>query len=114
MTIVGINSHPGGSTKNIMCEILDIAHEKMGCKIYSFWGTWKKTAPRTEKGEPFGFYIENYISALFSRLLGIHGCFSFCGTFLLIRKLKIINPDIIHIHTLHLWSINIPLLFFYR
>ena len=113
MTIVGINSHPGGSTKNIMCEVLDIAHEKSGCNTYSFWGTWKKTSAKSAKGEPFGFLFENYLSALLSRTFGLHGCFSFLGTYLLLRRIKKISPDIIHLHTLHLWTVNIPLLIKY-
>lgn len=113
MKIVGINSHPGGSTKNIMINILDVAEKEIGSETYAFWGNWKTKEKGLFNRRRFGFYLENAASGLFSRFTGIHGEGSILGTLLLIQKLKRIRPDIIHIHNIHLWTINIPLLFRY-
>ena len=42
---------------------------------------------------------------------GLHGCFSFFSTLRLIRELERINPDVIHLHNLHGWFLNLPLFF---
>ncbi len=46
-----------------------------------------------------------------SRLLDNHGRASVIATKLFIRKIKGINPDVIHLHNIHGYYINYPLLF---
>jgi len=113
MKIVGINSHPSGSTKTIMCSILDFAETEGDMITYAFWGNWKSKNIEKPNRKHFGYYLENTLNAAFSRCTGLHGFGSIIGTVLLVKELKKIHPDIIHLHNLHLWSINIPILIRY-
>ncbi len=48
---------------------------------------------------------------ILSRLTGLNGCFSLMSTYRFLKKVKQINPDIIHLNNLHNSYINLPLLF---
>lgn len=113
MKIVSINSLPNGSTGRIMCEIADMSR-KDGFDAYCYWGSWYFEIKEINvKYGRFGSSIENKISAVFSILTGLQNFGSIIGTISLIKKIKKINPDIIHLHNLHLWTINLPMLFKY-
>ena len=59
----------------------------------------------------FGFDWETKFHALCTRLTGYTGCFSFFSTKRLIRFMKAFQPDVVHIHELHAYFVNIkPLL----
>ena len=59
----------------------------------------------------FGLDAETYIHALLTRLTGYTGCFSPFSTRRLIRFIKKFKPDVVHIHELHAYFVNIkPLL----
>ena len=111
MRIVQINSVPSGSTGNIMRNIAQVVRD-MGGEAYTF--------SEAKKGivSPFGhFYfgdpIENIAHRLYSVTTGISGTGSQKGTKELIRQITEINPDVIHLHNLHGWYINVPMLFDY-
>ena len=46
-------------------------------------------------------------------LLGANGLFSYFGTRKLIRDLKRFSPDVVHLHNLHGYCLNLPMLFKY-
>lgn len=59
----------------------------------------------------FGLDWETKIHALLSRITGFNGCFSFFSTRRLLRFIKRFDPDVVHIHELHAYFVNIkPLL----
>lgn len=59
----------------------------------------------------FGLDWETIIHALLARITGVNGCFSFFSTKRLIRYIDAFKPDIIHIHEIHAYFVNIkPLL----
>ena len=59
----------------------------------------------------FGLDWETKMHALFTRVIGYTGCFSFFSTKRLISFIKRYNPDVVHIHELHAYFVNIkPLL----
>lgn len=111
MKIAIINTLAYGSTGNIAKHICEIV-EKRGDEAKFFCGNWGNIKAN-EKKEVFGFKIENKISGLLSQTFGIYNIYSYFGTVILIRKLKKFKPDIIHLHNLHLWVINIPMLMNY-
>jgi putative colanic acid biosynthesis glycosyltransferase len=114
MKIVSINSVPYGSTGGIMVEVSKIAEEICNAENFSFYGNWKKHPKKIAlNSNRFGFLLENIISALFSKYSGYHNIGSVLGTYFLLKKISSIKPDIIHIHNIHLWVINVPLLFSY-
>lgn len=55
----------------------------------------------------FGIDAETYLHALLTRITGFTGCFSFFSTRRLIRFIKEFNPDVVHIHELHAYFVNI-------
>lgn len=56
----------------------------------------------------FGLDWETYLHAALARITGYNGCFSFISTFRLICYIENFRPDIIHIHELHAYFVNIP------
>lgn len=65
--------------------------------------------PRIEEKNIFKFGIdaETYLHALLTRITGFTGCFSFFSTRRLIKFIKEFNPDVVHIHELHAYFVNI-------
>lgn len=55
----------------------------------------------------FGLDFETFIHALLTRLTGYTGCFSYFSTRRLIKYIKKFNPDIVHIHELHAYFVNV-------
>lgn len=65
------------------------------------------------RGLMFGNYFGRKLHALGSRVIGLQGYFSRNATLSLLRAVKKINPDIVHLHNLHSNDINLPILFEY-
>lgn len=65
-----------------------------------------------EKGiYKFGIDAETYLHAGLARITGYNGCFSWMSTKRLLYVIKKFQPDVIHIHELHAYFVNIkPLL----
>ncbi len=110
MKIVQINSVPNGSTGKIMMSI----HKellKQGYDSYVVWGRGRKAENDTEicMNDKLGVYFH----VLYSRLTGKTGFGSKNATKKLIKKLEQIKPDIVHLHNIHGYYINIELLFNY-
>ncbi len=58
----------------------------------------------------FGIDAETYLHALLTRITGFTGCFSFFSTRRLIKYIKIFAPDVVHIHELHAYFVNVKTL----
>lgn len=54
-----------------------------------------------------------FFHGLLTRLFDLHGHGSYCATKRLVSKIKTIQPDIIHLHDIHGYYINIKVLFNY-
>lgn len=61
----------------------------------------------------FGLDWETYLHAFFTRLTGYTGCFSFFSTRRLIKYIEHFKPDVVHIHELHAYFVNIKQLLEY-
>lgn len=59
------------------------------------------------------WWIERFLHRVANRFLDMQGYFSFFQTLYLMRKIKKINPDIIHLHNIHDCWLNHPLFFRY-
>lgn len=108
--IVALNSLKNGSPAKIMGGILECAEKKMYAETFPFYGVWKD---EHIEGESFGIRLESQVSGILSKVTGFHGIWNFFGTYKLIRKMNRISPDIVHLHNIHMWNINIPMLFEY-
>lgn len=111
MKVLFINSVYGrGSTGRIVSELGDIV-EQSG-------GEYKVAHGRGAKiHDEHCYYIGNklnvYIHALLSRITDRAGFYSKRATKKLIRFIREYNPDIIHLHNLHGYYLNIEILFKY-
>lgn len=112
MRVASINSLQYGSTDTIMKEISKEAIEH-GVACRNFYGAWGDSYADDDNLIRFGSKFENKISAVLSRLSGIQHVYSVFVTLQLIPMLKKFEPDLIHLHNLHLWVINVPMLFKY-
>ena len=114
MKIVQINVICNGSTGKIMCQIQNRAIAE-GMDACSFYGRDSAPDPEKAKGtfsrieSPFAVYA-HVIKARFLDKMG-HG--SRGATKRLVRKLKEIQPDIVHLHNIHGYYLNIKVLFKY-
>ncbi len=61
----------------------------------------------------FGLDWETYIHAFLTRLTGFTGCFSFFSTRRLLKYIRLFDPDVVHIHELHAYFVNIKPLIHY-
>lgn len=117
MKIAEINIAMYGSTGKIMLQIAQIARNN-GYEAKTFSPVIFSKVKKTKKVLPkehteFGLFFENGVHRCLGTLLGYNGCFSHIGTWLLIKQLKEFQPDIIHLHNLHGFCINLPMLFRY-
>lgn len=111
MKVLQINSVCGyGSTGHIVVELYQ-ALERHGHECCIAYGR-----KNTEKGLyviKIGNKIDFCMHALRTRLLDQHGFGSKRATSKLIRQIKEYDPDIIHLHNIHGYYINIKILFEY-
>lgn len=117
MRIAQINMVANGSTGNIMLNIAKLVRSSGGNAVTfsaRLYGKTRKKAALAPDGHKFfGNYYENAVHTALGQLTGLNGCFSHIGTAQLIRELKKFKPDIIHLHNLHKFCINFPMLFRY-
>lgn len=111
MKILQINSVCGyGSTGRIATDIYKILEEQ-GHECLIAYG--RGSIPEGIKSIKIGNIIDNYIHVAKTRLLDKHGFSSTNATREFIEKIKIFNPDIIHLHNIHGYYVNIEMLFNY-
>jgi glycosyltransferase involved in cell wall biosynthesis len=111
--IISVNSSTTGSTGKIMFEIAEGAREN-GFLYYTASAVHGNESRITRKDHIYiGNKLEKKIHLILAKNLGLNGMLSQVGTFLFLKKLDRIQPDLIHLHNLHNCYINIPMLFQY-
>ena len=110
MKIVQINTFSNKSTGTIMINI----HKKLldnGIESYVVWGRGRKSNSKYEifMNDKVGVYYHG----LYTRITDKTGFSSKRATKKLLQKLDEIKPDIIHLHNIHGYYINIEMLFNY-
>lgn len=111
MKILQINSVcDNGSTGRTTRELAEFLLRE-GLECYVAYGHGTSNYPYSFK---VGGVIENHFhNAFFTRLLGLHGFGTICGTKKLVRWIEKNKPDIIHLRNLHANYLNYPILFSY-
>ena len=111
MRILQINSVCDyGSTGRTTRDLADYL-EQQGHECYVAYGHLTTTYHRAFK---IGGKWENlFHNVFYTRLLGLHGYGTRCGTKRLLKWIDEIKPDIIHLRNLHANYLNFPLLFEY-
>lgn len=110
MKIVYINVVCYGSTGRIVHDLQNEAN-RLGYKTITFYGRGKgfKDLNCQKISNNIDFFIHASLATIFGRT----GLFSIAVTKNLIKNLKKINPDIIHLHNIHGFYVNYPILFQY-
>lgn len=111
MKILQINSVCGiGSTGRITTDLYNVLEEQ-GHKCKIAYG--RGNAPEGIDTIKIGTNFDNYLHVLKTRLFDSHGFGSKNATKKFIEEVKKYNPDIIHLHNIHGYYINIEILFEY-
>lgn len=103
-----INTVPNGSTGGIMMK----EHTELlakGEESYVFWGRGRE--PQNDHEMKFAKKFEVYLDVLQTRLDGRAGFHSKTATKRLLKRLDEIKPDVVHLHNLHGYYVNIEMLF---
>ena len=108
--LVQINTVCNGSTGNIMGAIQKEAMAQ-GFETVSLYG--RRKGYRDMPCEKFGNGITFWIHVIVNTLFDMQGRASGYHTKKMVRRLKEINPDVIHLHNLHGYYLNLPVLFRY-
>ena len=103
-----INTVPNGSTGGIMMK----EHKELLAKgedSYAFWGRGREAENEHEMRFATDFEVKTDV--LQTRLDGKAGFHSVAATKRLLKRLDAINPDVVHLHNIHGYYINIEMLF---
>ncbi|MBR2788015.1 MAG: glycosyltransferase, partial [Erysipelotrichaceae bacterium] len=112
-TIVEVNGINYGSTGRIALNIAKTAREK-GYKVYTFCRKSRVGLRYQYEDQLYiGTWLDRVISERVSYVLGLNGYFNIINTYLFIKKLKQIKPDLVHLHSLCDNYLNISMLFKY-
>lgn len=108
LKVVQINTFPNKATGAIMFSI----HKellKQGHESYVFWGRGRDGRDSYE----YSFYnkYEIMYHGIMSRLFDNTGIYSQKSTRKMIQKLEEIKPDVVHLHNIHGYYLNIKILF---
>lgn len=109
MKVLQINSVCGiGSTGRIATDIHKMLIEQ-GHESYIAFG--RELPMNCNNAIRIGNKFDNYVHAAKTRLFDLHGFGSNKATLEFIDKVEKLNPDIIHLHNIHGYYINIEILF---
>lgn len=101
------------STGRIMREIGEVAIAAGWDSYIAYSGGRDGIVTSSSKTIPVGNRLDVALHGLYTRLTDRHGLASRRATARFIEDIKRINPDIIHIHNIHGYFLNYPLLFRY-
>lgn len=111
MRIVQINAVPYGSTGRIMFSLADALKNQRHDVLCTAGFTWKGCDRKD-------FFVtsniwEKKLHTVLAAITGKNGCYSILATRKLLRRLDEFQPDLIHLHNLHCWFLNLPMFFDY-
>lgn len=108
--LVSVNLGNFGSTGGIMRGISKLAGSNGYC-AYQAFPRGKDEKDIIERDIIISNDISKHINQRLGWITGFNGCFAYFATQKLIKKLRAIAPDIIHLHNLHNCYIHLPSLF---
>ncbi len=108
MRYVSINSVPNGSTGAVMQQVTE-ERRALGDECWCMWGRGRAAGNDYEFN--FGTKPELYLDVLQTRIDGKAGFHSKRATRRLLNKLDEIQPDVVHLHNIHGYYVNIVMLF---
>lgn len=108
MKVIQINTYITGSTGKIAREIDDY----LGGDNLILYGKGFFSSKNINY-QNIGIRFEQKLDHLLSKIIGISGCYSIIATLRAINVIKKYKPDVIHLHNLHGYYINLYLLLHY-
>lgn len=109
MKVLQINSVCGiGSTGRIATDLSDIMKEE-GIENSILYG--RGDAPKNYLTFKIGSSLDNYVHVGLTRLFDLHGYGSVGATKKAVSYIRDYSPDIIHLHNIHGYYLNISILF---
>ena len=112
-TIVEINGINYGSTGKMAISVAEEAR-KQGYDVYSFFRNSREGKKRLKDNQfLIGTWLDKIISERLAFITGLNGYFNIVNTFIFLKELDTIKPDLIHLHALCDNYLNINMLFRY-
>ena len=111
-TLLQINATCNWGSTGHIAEQIAISAQKNGWTCYIAHGA-RYINKSLIKTYAVGPKIDNYFHAAFSMFLGKHGLGSYKATIRLVKFIKKIQPNVIHLHNIHGYYLNYPVLFKY-
>lgn len=108
--LIQINTTLNSGSTGRIAEQIALLAESRGWKCYIAHGA-RYVNPSQIESLQVGTKLGNIFHAVIGELMGLHGFGSTIATYNLIRKIKKINPDVIHLHNIHGYYLNIKVLF---
>lgn len=117
MVIAEINTVAIGSTGKIMFDLAETA-KRHGHTVYTYSAkTFRRGIKNDYPDRPYHTYYGseygNLVHKILGGITGFNGFFSVWSTRKLIRQLQRQKIDVLHLHNLHEFCLNLPLLFRY-
>lgn len=111
-TLLQINTTLNSGSTGRIAEQISLMAEDRGWNCYIAHGARYVNSSQI-KSIQIGSKLGNIFHAVMGEFLGMHGFGSTLATYRFIQKIKKIKPDIIHLHNLHGYYLNISVLFRY-
>ncbi len=113
MNVVEINMYNFGSTGTIMLGVSERLREEGHRVMICYPATKRNLKKEVKDSYLMHTRIERNVGMDLSRLFGCEDLFFRLATWRLVRKMDRFGVDLVHLHNLHGWYINIPVLFRY-
>lgn len=109
MKILQVNTIYGSKSTGRICAEIEDAMTSMGHECYTAYGHGERPSrPCIYRiNTPLEYYFHN----LMSRLTGLEGYYSWFATRRLLRHIKRLEPDVVHLHNLHGHYLHLPSFF---
>lgn len=111
--ILSVNAVPYGSTAKIMIGVAELCVSENIENITSTGYSYHPIKELPASNIRIGGLLDKSFHMFMSRISGYHGYFSWLATWRFLKKVAKLNPDIIHLHNIHGWYLNYPMLFKY-
>ena len=108
--LIQINTVCNGSTGNIMYQIQKYAQDN-GYETLSLYG--RRNGFKDVLCAKYGNVISFWIHVILTTVFDAHGLGSYFHTRRMVKRIQKEKPDIIHLHNIHGYYLNLPILFNY-
>ena len=110
MKVFYVNTVSGVGSTGRICDALCTALEAAGGQGRIAYGRGRASGQSAARATRISGRVGVLFDALLSRLSDRAGCFSRAATRRLIRKIEAFDPDVVHLHNLHGYYLNVGLL----